>query len=67
MYVAVECLFCVRLFSPHRGVSNEYTQYTIFNIKSNPKLSKSAAMFFSTGRKNEFEPAVVNKHQSLSH
>ena len=34
--------YCVfSLESPHRGDSNEYTQYTIFNIKkvNNPKLS----------------------------
>ena len=33
------CVFS--LVSPHRGDSNEYTQYTIFNIKkeNNPKLS----------------------------
>ena len=32
----------VSLESPHRGDSNEYTQYTIFNIKkeNHPKLSK---------------------------
>ena len=27
----VECVFSLE--SPHRGNSNEYTQYTIFNIK----------------------------------
>ena len=32
--------------SPHRGDSNEYTQYTIFNIKTKITLNypKSAAM-----------------------
>ena len=52
------------LESPHRGDSNEYTQYTIFNIKKRIALnySKSAAMgFCSKGLKNEFEPAVVNE------
>ena len=44
---------------PHRGDSNEYTQYTIFNIKKKIILyyPKSAAMGF----KNEVETAVVNK------
>ena len=39
--------------------SNEYIQYTIFNIKNYPK---SAAMgFCSKGLENEFETAVVNE------
>ena len=40
------------LESPHRGDSNEYTQYTIINIKKKITLNypKSAAMgFFSLG------------------
>ena len=52
------------LESPHRGDSNEYTQYTIFNIKKKITLnySKSAPMgFFSKGLKKEFETAVVNE------
>ena len=52
------------LESPHRGDSNEYTHYTIFNMneKNTLKYSKSAAMgFFSKGLKNEFEIAVVNE------
>ena len=52
------------LESPHRGDSNEYTQYTIFNINKKNTLNypKSAAMgFFSKGLKNEFETAVVNE------
>ena len=50
--------------SPHRGDSNEFTQYTIFNIKKENHLNypKSAAMgFFSNGPKNEFETVVVNE------
>ena len=47
--------------SPHRGDSNEYTQYTIFNIKKKTLNSISAAMEFSKGLKNEFETAVVNE------
>ena len=36
----------VSLESPHRGNSNEYTQYTIFNIKKKVTVNypKSAAM-----------------------
>ena len=52
------------LDSPHRGDSNEYTQYIIFNIKKKITLNypKSAAIrFFSKGFKTEFETAVVNK------
>ena len=52
------------LESPYRGDSNEYTQYTIFNIKKKITLNypKSAAMgFCSKELKNEFETAVVNK------
>ena len=52
------------LESPHRGDSNEYTQYTIFNIKKKITLnySKSAAMsFYSKGLKNECETARGNE------
>ena len=39
------------LKSPHRGDSNEYTQYTIFNIKKKVTVNypKSAAMGFFQG------------------
>ena len=39
------------LESPHRGDSNDYTQYTIFNIKRKIDLNylKSAAMGFFPG------------------
>ena len=50
------------LESPHRGDSNEYIQYTIFNIKKKLNYLKSAAKgFCSKGLKNEFETAVVNE------
>ena len=52
------------LESPHGGDSNEYTQYTVFNIKKKITLNypKFAAMGFrSKGLKNEFETAVVNE------
>ena len=60
--VKVYCVFSFE--SPHRGDSNENTQYTIFNIKKKTTLyyPKSAGMgFCSTGLKNEFETAVVNE------
>ena len=55
------CVFL--LVVPHRGDSNEYTQYTIFNINKNITLNypKSAAMRFFYGLKNEFETAMVNE------
>ena len=45
-------VYCVFLSeSPHRGDSNEYTQYTIFNMEKKITLnySKSAAMGFFPG------------------
>ena len=60
--VKVCCVFSLE--SPHRGDSNEYTQYTIFNIKKKITLNypKSAAMdFCSKGLKSEFETAMVNE------
>ena len=40
----VYCVFSIE--SPHRGDSNEYTQYTMFNMKKKNTLNypKSAAM-----------------------
>ena len=53
------------LESPHRGDSNECTQYTISNMNkkkkntlNHPNLQLCA---FSMGLKNEFEAAVVNE------
>ena len=42
----VRCMFSLE--SPHRGDSNKYIQYTIFNIKKKITLNylKSAAMGF---------------------
>ena len=56
------CMFSLE--SPHRGDSNEYTQYTFFNMNKKNTINyfKSAAMiFFHKGLKNEFETAVVNE------
>ena len=46
--------------SSHRGYSNEYTKYTIFNIKKKIALNypKSAAMGFFQGTQNQ----VRNSH-----
>ena len=43
----VYCVFSVE--SPHRGDSNEYTQYTIFSMNKKDTINypKSAAMVFS--------------------
>ena len=49
--------------SPHRGDSNEYKQYTSFNIKMKSTLNcpKSTSIVFFKGLKNEFETAMVNE------
>ena len=57
----VRCGFSLEL--PHRGDSNENTQYTIFTIKkkilqNNPKFADLG--FFCKGTKNGFETTVVN-------
>ena len=51
------------LESPDRGNCNEYSQYTIFNIKAKTTLNypKFAAMGFFKGTQNEFETAKVNE------
>ena len=56
------CVFSLE--SHHRGDSNEYTQYTIFNIKkeNHPKRFYICSYgIFSKVPKNEFETAVVNE------
>ena len=56
------CVFSLE--SPHQGDSNEYTQYTIFNVKRKITLNyiKFAAVgFFPRDSKIEFETAVVNE------
>ena len=62
------CVFSLQ--SPHRGDSNEYKQYTIFNTRkeNHPKVFLICAYeIFSKELKNEFETAVVNEHQCSSH
>ena len=50
---------------PHRGNSNDYTKFTIFNIKKKEnhlKIIPNLQLWdFSKGLKNEFETAVVNR------
>ena len=59
-------VYCVlSLESPHRGDSNEYKQYTIFNMKKKNSLnSKFAAIGLfprdSTSLKKEFKMAAIN-------
>ena len=56
------------LESPHRGDSNEYTQYNIFNMnkKKHSKSSKICSYeLFSKGLKNVFETAMVNEPSVL--
>ena len=50
-------VYCVlSLESPHRGDSNAYTQYTIFNKENHPKLSQIRSYgIFPRGLKNLFE------------
>ena len=51
------------LESPHGGDSNEFTQYTFFNItkENHPKLFPiSGYGIFSKGLKNRIETALVN-------
>ena len=57
----VYCVFSLE--SPHQGDSNEYTQYTIFNIKKSHLFIPNMPLcdFFSKGLKDEFETAVVNE------
>ena len=56
------CVFSLE--SPHRRDSNEYTQYTIFDIKkeNHPTLSQicSHGILFQ-GTQEEFETAMVNE------
>ena len=64
IFLNMEVCRVFSLESPHQGDSNEYTQYTIFNIKKKVTINypKSAAIpFFSKGLKDEIETAVVNE------
>ena len=51
------CVFSLEL--PQWGDSNEYTQYTVFNIKKN--ITIIYPKFAARGLKNELQIAVVNE------
>ena len=55
--------------SPNRGDSNEYTQYTIFNIKKKITLNypKSTAMGFFLGTQDRVQNTVVNEPSVYSY
>ena len=55
VFFNMKVYYVVSLESPHRGDSNEYTQYTIFNMKKKKTLNypKSAAMGFFLQRTQE--------------
>ena len=57
----VHCGFFVK--SPYQSDSNEYTQYTIFNIKkeNHPNFQNLQLWNFPRIFKNKFETAVVNE------
>ena len=59
--VKVCCVFLLE--SPHRGDSNEYTQYTIFNTKKEQRhtLSQICSYGILFGLKKDIETAVVNE------
>ena len=63
--IKVCCVF--PLESAHRGDSNEYTHYTIFNIKKKITLnySKSAAMGFFPGTQERVVETVVLNEPSM--
>ena len=55
------CVFLLE--SPHRGDSNEYTQYTIFSIKkeNHPKLSQICSYEIFQRTQEQVETAVVSE------
>ena len=62
------CVFSLQ--SLHRGDSNEFTKYTIFNKKNPLKITLflicvGEVWDFSKGLKNEFETAVVNRAETM--
>ena len=65
----VRCVFSSE--SPHRGDSNEYTQYTIFNIKKKMALNypTSATVYFFPPRdsRTSSKQPWETSHQCLSH
>ena len=64
VFFNMKVCYVLSLELPRRDDCNEYTQYTIFNIKKKIPLNcpKSTAMgFFFKRFKNEYEIAVVNE------
>ena len=62
------CVFSLE--SPHRGDSNQYTQYTIFNMNKKNTLNypKSAAMgFFPRDSRTSSKQPWYTSHQCSSH
>ena len=61
----VYCVFSLE--SPHRGDSNEYTQYTIFNIKKKLTVNypKSAAMGIFQGTQERVQTSHVKRAISV--
>ena len=58
------------LESPHRGDSNEYTQYTIFNMNKKDTINypKYAAMgFFPRDSRMSSKQPWETRHQCSSH
>ena len=58
----VHCVYLLE--SPHRGDSNEYTQYTIFNIKkeNHPESFQICSYgIFPRDLKDQFEVAMIKK------
>ena len=62
---------CVSLLElPHRGDSNGFTQYTIFNIKITLNYPKSAAQlwdFFPRDSRTSSEQRYLTSHQCSRH
>ena len=59
IFFNMKVCYVFSLESPYLGDSNEYTQYTIFNIKKISQICSYGT--FSKALKNGFETAVVNK------
>ena len=62
------CVFSLE--SPHRGDSNQYTQYTIFNMNKKNTLNypKSASMgFFPRDSRMSSKQPWYTSHQCSSH
>ena len=52
--IKICCVFSLE--SPHRGDSNAYTQYTIFNIKKKTTLSAAMGLFQRDSRTSSKQP-----------